>query len=168
VQARIQGVCAVSPLTRNTTRAWKAHAMETMETAATMVGEGRGDSHRQWPPRERRRRWRPPTAASESLGMISGIFVAVLLLPMVVTHGVAVHDVFGCSLERSWRRVAHVKASAWWRHWRLSWWLLWMKFAVVEKAVAELPVVGDAASFKVCVGAVKVWRDGRDHGGKRG
>jgi len=43
-----------------------------------------------------------------------------------------------------------------------------MEFAVVEKAVTELPVVGDAASFKVCVGAVEVWRDGRDHGGKRG
>jgi len=70
-------------------------------------------------------------------------FVTVLLLPIVVTHGVAVHGVFGCSLECSWQRLARVKASAWWRHWRLSWWLLWMEFAVVEKAVAELLEVAE-------------------------
>jgi len=35
-------VCAAPPLTRNPSRIWKAHVMETMEAAAAMVGEGRG------------------------------------------------------------------------------------------------------------------------------
>ena len=69
MQARIQAVCAAPPLTSNPSRVWKAHAMETMETAAAMVGEGRGGLRRRWPPRERWRRWRPPTAAAESLGV---------------------------------------------------------------------------------------------------
>ena len=43
MQAQPQGVCAAPPLTRNLSKVWKAHAMETMEVAAAMVGEGRGD-----------------------------------------------------------------------------------------------------------------------------
>ena len=39
--AQPQGVCAAPPLTRNPSRVWKAHATETMEAAAAMVGEGR-------------------------------------------------------------------------------------------------------------------------------
>ena len=42
MQAQPQGVCAAPPLTRNPSRVWKAHAMETMEAVAAMVGEGRG------------------------------------------------------------------------------------------------------------------------------
>jgi len=66
VQAQPQGVCAAPPLTINLSRVWKAHAIETMEAAAAMFGEGRGGLRRRWPPRERRRRWRPLTAAAEA------------------------------------------------------------------------------------------------------
>jgi len=69
VQAQPHGVCAASPLTRNPSRVWKTHAMETMEAAAAMVGEGRGGLRRRWPPRERWRWWRPPTAAAASFGV---------------------------------------------------------------------------------------------------
>ena len=51
-----QGVCVAPPLTRNPSRVWKAHVMETMEAAAGMVGEGRGGLRWRWPPWERRRR----------------------------------------------------------------------------------------------------------------
>ena len=63
MQAQPQGVCAAPPLTRNPSRVWKAHVMEIMEAAAAMVGEVRGGLRWRWPPRERRRRSRPPTAA---------------------------------------------------------------------------------------------------------
>ena len=59
-------MCAAPPLTRNPSRVWKAHAMETKEAATAMVGEGRGGLRWWWPPRERRRRWRPPTVAAEA------------------------------------------------------------------------------------------------------
>ena len=37
MQAQPQGVCAAPPLTRNPSRVWKAHAMETMEAAAAWL-----------------------------------------------------------------------------------------------------------------------------------
>jgi len=96
VQAQTQGVCAAPPLTKNPSRVWKAHAVETMEAATAMVGEGRGGLRRRWPPRERRRRWRPSTAAATSFGVDRWRFHGRFAAACGGAHGIAVHGGFGC------------------------------------------------------------------------
>jgi len=97
VQAQPQGVCATPPLTRNPSRVWKAHAIETMEAATAMVGEGRGGLRWRWPPREWRRRWRPPTAAAAaSFGVDKWRFHGRFATARGGAHDIAVHGGFGC------------------------------------------------------------------------
>ena len=103
MQARIQGVCAAPPLTRNPSRVWEITYYGDMEAAATMVGEGRGGLHRWWPPRERRRRWRsrrrrrPPTATTASFGGAwEAFFIAFFAAARGGAQNVAVHGGFGC------------------------------------------------------------------------
>ena len=96
MQAQPQGVCAAPPLTRNPSRVWKAHAMETMEAAAAMVGDGRGGLRWRWPPWERRRRRRPPTAVAVSFGVDRWRFHSRFVAARGGAHGIAVHGGFGC------------------------------------------------------------------------
>ena len=97
MQAQTQGVCAAPPLTKNPSRVWKAHAVETMEAATAMVGEGRGGLRWRWPPREWRRRWRPPTAAAAaSFGVDKWRFHGRFATARGGAHDIAVHGGFGC------------------------------------------------------------------------
>jgi len=66
-----------------------------MEAAAAMVGEGRGGLRWRWPPRERRRRWRPPTAAAASFGVNKWRFHDRFAAARGGAHDIAVHGGFG-------------------------------------------------------------------------
>jgi len=94
-----QEVCAAPSLTRNPYRVWKAHAMETKEAVAAMVGEGRGglrcgDCH--WSDGDggghQRRRQRPLTAAVAAFGVDKWRFHGCFAAARGEAHDIA----FGC------------------------------------------------------------------------